>query len=112
MMSTVPSVRPWLMSDSLPSEEAGNTCTSYLPLVRFLISSPAHTDHLWNGSEVSYTCAHLSLVCACAAPNGAAAAARMALAAMSFRVRRLSMKSPGGWLVMVGRDGWRGASSR
>src|SRR3954470_15456058 len=75
MMSTVPSVRPWLMSDSLPSEEAGHTCPSYLPLVRFLMSSPAHTDHLWNGSEVSYTCALLSLVCACAAPNGAAAAA-------------------------------------
>ena len=52
-MSTVPSVRPWLMSDSLPRDEAGNTWISYLPLVRFLISSPAHTEYLWNGSEVS-----------------------------------------------------------
>ncbi len=53
MMSTVPSCRPWLMSVSLPSCEAGYTVMSYRPLLRFLISSPAHTDHLWNGSLVS-----------------------------------------------------------
>ena len=41
------------MSDSLPRLEAGNTWMSYLPLVRFLISSAAQTDHLWNGSDVS-----------------------------------------------------------
>ena len=41
------------MSDSLPRLEAGNTWISYLPLVRFLISSPAHTEYLWKGSEVS-----------------------------------------------------------
>ena len=56
--------------------------------MRFLISSPAHTDHLWYGSEVSYTWAHFSLVCAKA---GAAAAAASAQAAISFRVRRLFM---------------------
>src|SRR5262252_4620094 len=66
IMSTVPSVRPWLRSDSLPSVEAGKTSTWYLPLVRFSISPAAQTDHLWKGSEVSYTCAHLSLVCASA----------------------------------------------
>src|SRR5215467_8496237 len=69
MMSTVPSVRPWLRSDSLPNVDAGKTSTWYLPLVRFSISPAAHTDHLWKGSEVSYTCAHLSLVCAAAAPD-------------------------------------------
>src|SRR5215467_5744453 len=63
IMSTVPSVRPWLMSDSLPRLEAGKTSMWYFPLVRFSISPAAHTDHLWYGSEVSYTCAHLSLVC-------------------------------------------------
>ena len=47
IMSTVPSVRPWLMSVSLPSEEAGKTWISNLPLVRFLISSAAHTDSVW-----------------------------------------------------------------
>ena len=41
------------MSLSLPRLEAGNTWISYLPLVRFLNSSPAQTDHLWYGSEVS-----------------------------------------------------------
>ena len=46
MMSTVPICRPWLMSLSLPRLEAGNTWMSYLPLLRFLISSAAHTDHL------------------------------------------------------------------
>jgi hypothetical protein len=44
IMSTVPSVRPWLMSVSLPSELAGKTWISKRPLVRFLISSAAHTD--------------------------------------------------------------------
>ena len=47
IMSTVPRVRPWLMSVSLPSEEAGKTWISNLPLVRFLISSAAHTDSVW-----------------------------------------------------------------
>ena len=53
IMSTVPSVMPWLMSVSLPSEEAGNTWMSNLPLVRFLISCAAHTDSVWYGSLVS-----------------------------------------------------------
>ncbi len=44
IMSTVPRVSPWLMSVSLPSEDAGKTWMSYRPLVRFLISSAAHTD--------------------------------------------------------------------
>src|SRR5512138_86364 len=66
IMSTVPSVIPWLMSDSFPSEEAGKTSMWYLPFVRFSISPAAHTDQRWNGSEVSYTCAHLSLVWASA----------------------------------------------
>ena len=39
---------------------------SNLPLVRFLISAAAHTDHLWYGSLVSYTCAHFSFCCASA----------------------------------------------
>src|SRR5215813_9748631 len=69
IMSTEPSVRPWFRSDSLPSVDAGKTSMWYLPLVRFSISPAAHTDHLWNGSEVSYTCAHLSLVWATAAPE-------------------------------------------
>src|SRR5687768_3299920 len=72
MMSTVPICRPWLMSLSLPRLEAGNTWMSYLPLLRFLISSAAHTDHLWYGSDVSYTCAHLS-ACACAIAGPATA---------------------------------------
>ena len=62
------------MSLSLPRLEAGNTWISYLPLVRFLNSSPAHTDHLWYGSEVSYTCAHFSLVWAMRGRRRAAAA--------------------------------------
>src|SRR5437764_15442451 len=79
MMSTVPSVRPWLMSDSLPRVDAGNTSMWYLPLVRFSISAAAHTDHLWYGSDVSYTCAHLSLVCcATALPLPAATASATA----------------------------------
>ena len=41
------------MSASLPRLEAGKTWMSYLPLVRFLISSAAHTEYLWKGSEVS-----------------------------------------------------------
>ena len=53
IMSTVPSVMPWLMSVSLPSELAGKTWISNLPLVRFLISSAAHTDSVWYGSLVS-----------------------------------------------------------
>ena len=53
IMSTVPSVRPWLMSVSLPKVEAGKTWMSNLPLVRFLISSAAHTDSVWKGSAVS-----------------------------------------------------------
>ena len=53
IMSTVPSSMPWLMSVSLPSDEAGKTWISYLPLLRFLISSAAHTDHVWYGSQVS-----------------------------------------------------------
>src|SRR6187402_440821 len=64
MMSTVPRVRPWLMSVSFPSEEAGKTSTSYLPLVRFLISPAAHTAAVWYGSLVSYTWAHFNFVCA------------------------------------------------
>ena len=52
-MSTVPSVMPWLMSVSLPSDEAGKTWISNLPLVRFLISSAAHTLSVWYGSLVS-----------------------------------------------------------
>ena len=39
---------------------------SNLPLVRFLISAAAHTDSVWYGSLVSYTCAHLSFCCASA----------------------------------------------
>ena len=35
------------MSVSLPSELAGKTWMSNLPLVRFLISSAAHTDCVW-----------------------------------------------------------------
>src|SRR3954451_113134 len=73
MMSTVPSDSPWLMSLSLPSCEAGNTSTWYLPLVRLPNSSAAQTDHLWKGSDVSYTCAHLSLVCPNALPASPAA---------------------------------------
>src|SRR5688572_30324585 len=97
MMSTVPSCRPWLISLTLPRLDAGKTWISYLPLVRFLNSSPAQTDHLWYGSEVSYTCAHFSLVWAC---TGAAAAAASAQAAISFRVRRLLMaSSPRGGLL-------------
>ena len=46
IMSTVPRVRPWLMSDSLPRLDAGKTSMWYLPLVRFSISPAAHTDHL------------------------------------------------------------------
>src|SRR5688572_19524290 len=61
MMSTVPSCRPWLMSVSLPSDEAGNTWMSMRPCVRCLICSLAQTAEVWNGSDVSYTCAHLSL---------------------------------------------------
>ena len=53
IMSTVPSVIPWLMSVSLPSVLAGNTSMSNLPLVRFLISAAAHTDSVWYGSLVS-----------------------------------------------------------
>src|ERR1043166_9577464 len=75
IMSTVPSVRPWLMSDSLPSDDAGKTSMWYLPLVRFSISPAAHTDHVWYGSDVSYTCAHLSFVCASAAPDARMSAA-------------------------------------
>ena len=44
IMSTVPSAIPWLMSVSLPSDDAGNTSMSNLPLVRFLISAAAQTD--------------------------------------------------------------------
>jgi hypothetical protein len=47
IMSTVPSCMPWLMSVSLPSELAGKTWISNLPLVRFLISSAAHTLSVW-----------------------------------------------------------------
>ena len=53
IMSTVPSIMPWLMSVSLPSGLAGKTWISNLPLVRFLISSAAHTDCVWYGSLVS-----------------------------------------------------------
>src|SRR5690606_19950131 len=69
IMSTVPSVRPWLMSFSLPSCEAGYTSIWYRPLVRFSISWAAHTELVWKGSEVSYTCAHFSVVCASALPD-------------------------------------------
>ena len=44
MMSTVPNVRPWFRSVSLPKLEAGNTWMSNLPLLRFLISAAAQTD--------------------------------------------------------------------
>src|SRR5687767_4124208 len=100
-MSTVPSVMPWLMSASLPRLDAGNTWMSYLPFVRFLISSAAHTEYLWNGSEVSYTCAHLSLVCAPAMPAVPSAVAARVQAAMAFRVLRLLLfigLSPLYWL--------------
>jgi hypothetical protein len=53
IMSTVPRVRPWLMSVSLPRLLAGKTWISKRPLVRFLISSAAHTDSVWYGSLVS-----------------------------------------------------------
>jgi hypothetical protein len=42
-MSTVPSPKASLIWFSLPSCEAGNTSIWYLPPVRFLISSAAHT---------------------------------------------------------------------
>src|SRR5690606_12687748 len=35
----------------------------------------AHTELVWNGSEVSYTCAHFSVVWAHALPDAASAAA-------------------------------------
>jgi hypothetical protein len=53
IMSTVPSDRPWLMSVSLPSWEAGKTSIWYLLLVRLAISPAAQTDWVWKGSEVS-----------------------------------------------------------
>ena len=53
MMSTVPRARPWLMSFSLPSCEAGYTSTWKRPPLRFLISSAAQTEAVWKGSEVS-----------------------------------------------------------
>src|SRR3954469_12876673 len=99
MMSTVPSCRPWLISLSLPRLDAGKTWISYLPLVRFLNSSPAHTDHLWYGSDVSYTCAHFSLV---GANAGVAAAAASAQAAMSFRVSLFVMACLLGWMRDAG----------
>ena len=42
IMSTVPSVRPWLMSVSFAERRRGKTLMSNLPLLRFLIFSAAH----------------------------------------------------------------------
>jgi hypothetical protein len=41
------------MSDSLPSELAGNTSILYRPSVRLPISSAAHRAQVWYGSLTS-----------------------------------------------------------
>ena len=61
---------------------------SNLPLVRFLISAAAHTDSVWYGSLVSYTCAHFSFCCASAGPPAITAAAATAVNT-SFEIRRM-----------------------
>ena len=52
IMSTVPSVMPWLMSVSLPSEGPG-TPDVELAVAALLDLSAAQTDSVWYGSLVS-----------------------------------------------------------
>src|SRR5687767_4885797 len=91
MMSTVPRVRPWLMSVSLPSDEAGKTSTTYLLLVRLAISPAAQTAAVWYGSLVSYTWAHFNFVCA-ATPVDTASARTASAAVKRFMAPPLVME--------------------
>jgi hypothetical protein len=96
IMSTGAERIPWLMSVSLPSDDAGNTSMSNLPLVRFLISAAAHTDSVWYGSLVSYTCAHLSFCWAAAGPPATSAA--VAMRARESRTTDAWLGSSLGWI--------------